>query len=157
MGHEAAAPQAPPEHTALMEAINTCKTALTEKMDHVYTELGLIRRDIYAFRSSVTEVEQRVSSTEDVQREHAADLHSLKIRVKHLEAEDAENLNRLNNLHILGLPEGAEGNDTTLFTQQLLRSPMPPSRPILWWSMPIRSPWLGGHRGHPRTCLYLNC
>lgn len=60
-------------------------------------------------------------------REHATDPHSLKIRVKHLElhAEDAENCNRRNNLQIIGLPEGAEGKDTTLFTEQLLRSLLP--------------------------------
>lgn len=55
-------------------------------MDNVYTELGIIRRDIDAFRSRVTEVEQRVSAAENVQWEDAADLHSLKIRVKHLES-----------------------------------------------------------------------
>lgn len=38
VSHEAADPAAPLEHTALMEAINACKTALTEKMDYVHTK-----------------------------------------------------------------------------------------------------------------------
>lgn len=62
-----------------------------------------------AFRGHVVEPEQRLFASEDVQREHATDLHTLKIRGKHLEsqAEDVENRKRRNNLCILGLPEGA--------------------------------------------------
>lgn len=127
VSHEAETPRTPPEHAALLVAINGCKMALTEKIDIVYIELGRIRRDIDAFSGRVTEVEHRVSAAEDVHREHATDLHSLNIRVKHLEsrAEDAENRNRRNNLRIIGLPEGAEGKDTTLFTEQLLQSLLP--------------------------------
>lgn len=102
--------RSPTEFVELMQAITACRTTLTDK---VHTELGLIRRDLDTFRGCMAEVEQRVSSTEDVQMEHSVDLRVLKTKVKHLEArvEDPENQNRRNNLRVLGLPEGAEGND----------------------------------------------
>lgn len=75
----------------------------------------------------MAEVEQRVSSAEDVQREHLADLHMLKTKVRHPEArvEDAKNRNRQKNLRVLELPEGAEGNHPNTFTESLLHTLLP--------------------------------
>lgn len=68
--------------------------------------MGFIRKDLDSFRGLVTEVKQRASQTEDMVRDHDADLCTLKAKVKALEAwaEDVKNRNRRNNLRILGLP-----------------------------------------------------
>lgn len=81
-------------------------TSLTDKVDHIQTNVEFIRKDLESFCSWVTEVEQRASQTEGTVHEHDGDLHTLKMRVRVLEAqaEDAENCNRLHNLCILGLP-----------------------------------------------------
>lgn len=81
---------------------------LTDKIDHLQTNIGFIRKDLDSFRQRGTKVEKRVSCTEDPIRDHNVDLHYLKIKVKPLVAwaEDAENHNRRNNLRILGLLEG---------------------------------------------------
>lgn len=73
---------------------------------------------------SVTAVEHRVSESEDVLHDHAASLHTFKMRVNFLESrgEDAKNRNRRNNLCIVGLTEGAGGTDPTTFSEWLLHS-----------------------------------
>lgn len=115
---------------ALMQAITGCQSSLsilTTKIDTVQLEIGLIRQDFEKVRQRVTEVERRVGDTEDTVRDHSASLHTLQVRVKHLEAkaEDSENRNRRNNLRIIGLPEGSEGSDTSAYTERLLRSLFP--------------------------------
>lgn len=72
------------EFADLMQAFIAYRTTLTDKMDHVYMELGLIRRDLDTFRGRMAEVEQWILWTEDVQRDHLADIHMLKAKVKHL-------------------------------------------------------------------------
>lgn len=67
-----------PAFDALMQAISTYQSTLTVKIDHVQAEMALIRRDMDRFREPVMEVERRVSGTEDMQREHHADLQLLK-------------------------------------------------------------------------------
>lgn len=81
---------------AVMQAI----TSLSEKVDHIQTHVEFIRKDFDTLRGRMHEVEQRVSQNEDTVRDQGADLHTLKTKVKVLEArvEDVENLNRGNNL-----------------------------------------------------------
>lgn len=123
--------------SALMQAINSCQSALTSKFDSLQLEMGLIQRDINKIRGQVTEAECRVGDMEDRVRDHSATLHTMQVRLKHLEsrAEDAKNRNRRNNLRILGLPEGTEGSDTTSFTEKLLHTLFPQAA-FLWWSGP---------------------
>lgn len=67
---------------ALMLAIMTCQSALTQKIDHVQTKMALIHRDMDTFRDQVMEVERWVSETEDIQRDYHAHLPALKLKVK---------------------------------------------------------------------------
>lgn len=142
-----------------MQAITSCQISPTGKIDHVHKEIGLIHMDLNSFRGGVTEVEQRVSSLEDVQRDQNADLHNLKIKVKHLEAraEDAENRNRHNNLRIIGLPEGLEGSDTATFTEILLQALLLHANDISWWKELIACLRLVARKALHPTHLYLNC
>lgn len=110
-----------------MQPINGCQAALTSKIDSLQIEMGLMRKDSEKLRRRVDEVETHVGDTEEVVRDHMATLHTLQIRLKHLEAktEDAENRNWRNNLRIIGLPEGTEGPDTPAFTEHLLHTFFP--------------------------------
>lgn len=132
---------------AVIQAIATCQTALTDttRYDHLQTNKEFICNDLDSFSSRVTEVEQRVSTVDDTVRDHSMDLHILKIKVKSLEAlaEDSENRNQRNNLRILGLPEGAEGIDSTAFTEQLLTILLPNA----WFS-----PFFYGGESASHTC-----
>lgn len=87
-----------------MQAINACHATVTEKMDHVYLELGYIHIDMDTFQGRLMEAEQQISVMR-MCRDHLAGIHTLKVKVKHLEshAEDAENCKQHNNLRIRGL------------------------------------------------------
>lgn len=97
--------------SALMQAITGCQSALTLKIDSLQLEMGLIRKGIDKIRHRVKEAERQVGNTEDMVRDHTATLHSVQVRLKHLEsrAEDAENRNQRKNLRILGPSGGNRG------------------------------------------------
>lgn len=147
------------DFAALMAAITSCQTALTTKIDYVQSDIGLIRRDLDSFRARITTVEQRVSDVEDRQRDQGADIHTLKVKVRHLEAkaEDMENRNRRNNLRILGLPEGEEGNNPVSFTEALLAKLLPQAQfsPFFSVERAHRMPPVRGPPGAPpRTFIF---
>lgn len=73
------------------------------------------------------EDERRVGDLEDFIRDHPASVHTLQVKIKALESrvEDNENRSRRNNLKVVGLPEGAEGQDPTAFTETLLHTLLP--------------------------------
>lgn len=144
---------------ALMQAISTCQSTLTIKIDHVQEETALIRRNMDRFRERVGEAERRISTTEDVQREQHEDIQILKSKVKALEfrAEDAENRNRRNNLRVLGLPEGAEGTDPVGFMEKLLPTLLPKAQfsPHFSIERAHRMPASRGPQGAPpRTFIF---
>lgn len=68
-------------------------------------------------------MEDRVSSVEDEVRSDSRDLWALqlKVRAQQERATDTESRLRQNNIHILGLPEWAEGTRPTDFTEKLLK------------------------------------
>lgn len=103
-----------------MQAITSCQTTLTSKIDSLQLEMCLMRKDYDKIRGRMDEAERRVGAAEDSVRDHSATHHSVQVRLKHLEsrAEDAEN--RRNNLWIIGLLEGVEGTDTPAYTERLL-------------------------------------
>lgn len=97
----------------VMAAIVSCQAALTNKIEAVQLDLGLIRQDLDKLCSRVSEAERRVGQTEDIATEHTASIHTLQTKVRALEykVDDSENRNRRNNLRIVGIPEGAEGRN----------------------------------------------
>lgn len=114
--------------------------------------------DLDSFRECVTEVEQRFSSGADCQKDHNADLHTLKIQVCYLEfrAEDVGNRNWWNNLRILGLSEGAEGSNPTTFTENLLTQLLPNAKflPFFTVERVHRIPTARGPPGVP-LCAFI--
>lgn len=105
------------------------------------------------------EAERRVGETEDSIRDQRASIHTLQVKVKALEsrAEDGENRSRRNNLRIVGLPEGAEGQDPTTFTEHLLRTLLPQAQfsPHFVIERAHRMPPVRGPPGSPpRTFIF---
>lgn len=110
-----------------MQAITSFQTTLTAKIDLLQTDFGLMRGDMDTFCDRLGEVERRVGKSEDSAREQGSSIHILQVKMKALEsrAEDNENRRRRNNLRVVGLPEGAEDQDSTIFTEHLLRTLLP--------------------------------
>ena len=72
----AASSETPAADTArVLEAIATCQTILTTKIEEVKTDVLLIRQDMAKLRDRVTETETRISRAEDVSHplQHTAD------------------------------------------------------------------------------------
>lgn len=120
----------PPWLAEVMAAIATCQSTLTAMIEAVQMDVGLLRQDMNTLRTRVAETEQRVSNTEDTVAEHGAALRMIQTKIKALEyrAEDAENRNRRNNLHIVGLAGGSEGANPTCFVEDMLRNLLPDAR-----------------------------
>lgn len=144
---------------ALMQAVTTCQSTLTGKIESVQLDISLIRRDMDSFRARLAVAVRCVGDSEDTLRDHSASLCTLQTRVKLLEnkAEDAENCNRRNNLRIVGLPEGVEGSDPPAFTEHLLRTLLPHAQfsPFFIMERAHRMPATWGIRGAPLRTFIL--
>lgn len=103
----------------ILEAINASKAELMGRIDHLSSECTLIRHDLDKIRSRLTTVETRVSEVEDVSHVHDGRITELREQVQALQrrADDAEDRQRRNNIRVVGLPEGAEGDKTTTFAE----------------------------------------
>lgn len=94
-------------------AIALCQMTLTSKIEAVQLDLGCIRKDMDKVRSRLTTAEGRIGHVEDTVAEHDGVLRMLQSKMKTLKcrAKDAKNRFRRNNIHIIGLAEGAEGKN----------------------------------------------
>lgn len=110
-----------------MAAIASCQATLTNKIEAVQFDVGLIRQDLDKIRARVSVVEQRVGQAVDTITEQNTSIRTLQSKVRALEykMDDAENRNRRNNLRIMGLPEGMEGRNPTRFASFYLRHRSP--------------------------------
>lgn len=150
--------QLPPPQPGLADvlaAIANCQTsitALTTKVDVVQLDVGLIRQDMDKIRSRLTTTEQRLGHVEDTVENYGADLHALHTKIRALEykSEDAENRNRRNNLCIVGIAEGADGQRPTEFVEELLRTLLP-SAHFSPFSMLLRGPTTSHPSRAPRV------
>lgn len=143
----------------VMAAIALCQTALTNKIEAVQLDVSLIRQDFDKLRARVSDAEQRVRLTEDTVTEHTASICTLQMKVRALEykVDNAENRNRRNNLHIVGMPEGAEGKNPTVFVEELLRGLLPAAQfsPYFTVECAHRIPPVPGLPGsNPRTLIF---
>lgn len=58
-----------PSGVVILAAIKECKETLTEKIGSMSTDISLIRQDMDKFRSRVSEVEARVSTLEEKEKD----------------------------------------------------------------------------------------
>lgn len=121
-------------HAELLAAIKAGTDSVMVKIDHLVTDVSLIRHDMDKFRSRLTEAEDRVSQLEDTTRSDSRDHRALQLQVKALQEKSIDTENRLrgNNIRVLGLPGQAEGPRSAEFAEtffiSLLGLPaMPPT------------------------------
>ncbi|XP_068127183.1 uncharacterized protein [Hyperolius riggenbachi] len=116
-----------PSSTEILEAIRQCQTTLTQKIDKIEVNFGLLREDFSKIRTRITDLEQRTSNVEDSVQAHRVAIPGIQQRLTQLEnrAVDAENRNRRSNLRILGIPEKSEGSDVVTFIETLLKEKLP--------------------------------
>lgn len=88
-------------------------------MDKLAEECNLTRADLDKICGRLTESEHRVSATEDLTAHHTQQIAELELTVKALvtKSDEAENHLRRNNVRVFDLPEGAEGDRPTNFTE----------------------------------------
>lgn len=86
-------------------------------------------------------------------RDQRASIHTLQVRMKALEsrAEDSKNRSRRNNQRVVGFPEGADGQDTTAFTENVLQILLPRAQfsPHFVVEQAHRMPLVRGQPGAP--------
>lgn len=142
--YDEATGSAPPGILEVMAAITSCQTALISKIEAV--QICLIEQDLDKIHTRLATAEQRVVDVGDSVTEHVASIWALKTKVRALEyrVEATENRSHQNNLCIVGLPEGVEGKNPTVFTEELLRCLLPVTQLSPYFTVE----W--AHRGPPR-------
>lgn len=91
----------------IIDAIEGCKVS----------KGTLVRHDLDQIRERLTESEDHIGTVEDTRGSHIAQCPDLQSQVSSLvsKVEDAENRQRLNNVRVLGLSEGAERSHPAVF------------------------------------------
>lgn len=111
-------------HAELLAAIKAGNDSVMVKIDHLVTDVCLIRHDMDKFRSRFAEAEGRISQLEDDTRADFRDLRALQLQLKALQEKsiDTENRLRRNNIRVIDLPERAEGSKPAEFAESFLLS-----------------------------------
>lgn len=108
-----------PEATTkpILSAIEGFKSLIMVRIDHPASECTLIRHDLDKMRGRITEAEEQIGMVEDQQGTHTVQIAELKSLVSSLvhKMDDAENRQRRNNIRVVSLPEGAEGQKPAIF------------------------------------------
>lgn len=126
----------------ILEAINANKAELMGHTDHLSAECTLIRHDLDKIRRHLSTVEMRVSEVKDTSHTQGAHLSELRDLVRSLQhrADNAEDRQRRNNIWVVGLPEGAEGDRPTQFAELLFKQLLSlQDLPPMWWKEPTGS------------------
>lgn len=97
-----------PSGADILAAVIACEETLTAKINYLATNVSLIHQDLDKFWSRVSEVEDRVSTVEDVVRSDSRDLRALQMQVKVLQERAIDTANRLrqNNIHTWAFLKG---------------------------------------------------
>lgn len=107
----------------ILVAIEGFKSMMMVRIDHLVSECTLIRHDLHKMRGRITEAEDRIGTVEDQQGSHTAQIAELQSLVSSLvhKVDDAANRQRQNNISVVGLPEGAEGQRPAIFAETLFK------------------------------------
>ena len=103
----------------ILGAIQNLKSEFTGRFDGIMKAIDETRREMSECTERVTQAETRLSNLEDEQLEFKAVIAHLQKRNKELETNvvNLEMRSRLNNLRLVGLPEGSEGPDVCKFLE----------------------------------------
>lgn len=88
-------------------------------INHLLSECTLISHDLDKLRGQLTTVEVIISYVEDTSHTHGAHLLEFRDLVRSLQhrADDVEDRQRRNNIKVMGLREGAEGDKPVPFAE----------------------------------------
>lgn len=106
----------------IMNAITDMRDEFSANFTGVLTAIQGIKHDFNEFSNRLAEAEQRIGDTEDnvtTLQKSAADLQKQVLSLS-AKTEHQENRSRRNNLHLINLPEGAEGRDAAAFLESWL-------------------------------------
>lgn len=105
---------------AILAAISSMKTEFSSRFDGIMAAIEDMRKEISDCTERVSQAELRISSAEDDVVSLQAKVHTLESKNKTLEDKllDLETRSRLNNLRLVNLPEGAEGQDLCSFLEK---------------------------------------
>lgn len=105
---------------AILTAINSMKTEFSSRLDGIMAAIESMRKDINDCTERMSQAELRLSNTQDDVAQMQAKINKLDSKNKTLEDKllDLETRSRLNNVRLVGLPEGAEGRDPCSFLEK---------------------------------------
>lgn len=107
----------------LLEAITFCQTSFTAQIEKVKVNISLIRQNLQKLRDRVKTAENHLGAVEDVILPLQTGVDRMQLQINQLlTKQDMENRLRRCNLRFIGLPEGAEGKDPTMFLERLLNT-----------------------------------
>ena len=112
---------------SVLNAISQTRTSLEDKIGTVSADLSLLHADHRKLAEKVHMAEQKIAILEPAVVENTESLQPLLDRVRFLEgrAEDAEGRSRRNNIRLVGLPEGLEGQDMATYLEEWILSLLP--------------------------------
>lgn len=107
----------------ILMTIENSRSSLLTRINKLTEEGSCIRADLDKIRGRLTESEMRISATKDLTTSHDRRIEALKSTVKTLVAksDDAKNCLRRNNVKVLGLPEGSEGERPAEFAEAFFK------------------------------------
>ncbi|PIO40166.1 hypothetical protein AB205_0186470 [Aquarana catesbeiana] len=108
--------------TAFQEAITSCQTTLTARIEEVKVDISLVRQDFQKLRDRVKDAEDILSTVEDSlpPLQNSSDNMQLQVNPLLQKQDEMENRLRRSNLRFIGLPEGVEGADPSSILEQLI-------------------------------------
>lgn len=112
----------PALRAAISEITTNISRVIDEKLGPLSQLLQVHREELDSHEKRITETETRISAIEDAVEPVKNKLGALEKLAADLSqrAEDLENRGRRKNIRIVGLPEGAEGDDPTRFFETWL-------------------------------------
>ena len=122
---------------AVLVAIDQSRSSLENKIDTVAADLSLLHADHRKLVDKVNEAERVLTQLQPEVKTLDESVQSLLERVRFLEgrAEDAEGRSRRNNIRVVGVPEGSEGQDATKYMETWLREVIPQATHTQFFSL----------------------
>lgn len=105
---------------AILAAINSIKTEFSSRFNGIMAAIESMRKQMNDCSERMSQAELRISNAKDGVAHLQAKVNKLESKNKTLEDKlvDLETRSRLNNLRLVGLPEGAEGRDPCSFLEK---------------------------------------
>lgn len=106
----------------ILSTVNSMKMDFSSRFNKVVDSIDGLRKEINDCIRRVSQTETRISDAEDVTEILRAKVNTLESNEKVLEDKvmDLEARSRLNNLRLVNLPEGAEGQDPCVFFREVV-------------------------------------